>query len=144
MVALVPAADAYQPDVPALGRKFGHQDVSIHEPVRGYLLHHHGQRFRGHPQVFSESGQQLRSCLHPVLAGLRKLDQLGKIVDELPQVFIHAQTLPAPDTEAGGTRCPSPHWTRPGICGQTKKSPHGLPLRKCWQPVRTLCGLNPV
>ena len=96
MVTLVPAADAEQPEILALGGKFGHHDVGIHEPVRGYLLHNHGQGFRRYTEMFSECGQQLRSGLHPVLAGLRKLHQLSKIVDELPQVFIHAQTLPAP------------------------------------------------
>jgi hypothetical protein len=42
-----------------------------------------------------QGGQQLDSRLHPMLSGLRKLHELGKIVDELPQIFIHAPTLPA-------------------------------------------------
>jgi hypothetical protein len=96
VVPLVPAADAHQPEVPVVGRKFCHQDVGIHEPVRGNLLHHDGQRFGGNPQMFRECGQQLRPRPHPVLAGLRKLHQLCKIIDELPQFFIHAQTLSVP------------------------------------------------
>ena len=39
--------------------------------------------------------QQLGSPLHPMLPGLRKLNQAREIVDELPQIFIHGQTLSA-------------------------------------------------
>ena len=55
--------------------------------------------------MVGERRQQLGSGPDPVLTGLRELHQLSKIVDELPQIFIHAQTLPVQSAEASASPC---------------------------------------
>lgn len=56
-------------------------------------FHHHGEAFGWLTKVLCQCFQQLFARLLPVVSGLRQLNQLGKIVDELPQFFVHAQTL---------------------------------------------------
>jgi hypothetical protein len=93
VVPLTAAADAHQPAVRILTGKLRHQDVRVHKPVRRDVFHHHGQAFSRLTQVLCQCFQQLFSRLLPVDSGLRQMNQPGKIVDELPQFFIHAQTL---------------------------------------------------
>ncbi|MEW9871954.1 hypothetical protein [Arthrobacter sp. HS15c] len=57
------------------------------------IFHHH-RKLRGrHAKMLGQCLKQLLSRLLPVVSGLRQLDQRGKIIDELPQFFIHPQTL---------------------------------------------------
>ncbi len=92
---LAAAADPHQPAFRVQGREPGHDDVRINEPVGRNLFLHHRKLFGSQAQVPGQRIQQLYPGLAPVAAGLCQLHQISKIVDELPQFFIHSQTLAA-------------------------------------------------
>lgn len=96
VVPLATAANSYEPVVRIQGSQFRQDDIRVHKPMERNLFLHHGQVPGRQSQMVSQRVQQLRSRLSPVASVLRHLHQFSEIVDELPQFFIHAQTLAAP------------------------------------------------
>ncbi|GAC1451094.1 MAG: hypothetical protein PVSMB10_06240 [Pseudarthrobacter sp.] len=94
-MALAPAADAHQPGSIVLRGEFRHHDIGIHEPVLRDRLLHHRESLGRDTEMFGQRLKELLARVLPVGSGVRQLDQHTKVVDKIPQFFIHAQTLAA-------------------------------------------------
>ena len=132
VVPLAASADAHQP----AGRRPAQRDPpsQCRRRQSGAAGYSPPQRKvpRLAPQMLRQCLKQLLTGLLPVVSGLRQLDQRRKIIDELPQFFIHPQTL------AGG-----PGWllvSRPAVChseGYSFRSQLRKLALQCISPPRT-------